>query len=116
MLLSLYDPYEDFFVADSFQAIPLRHLASELAIAYGYSDKADLDKALDDAFDVCLMMGIPISDHFKKVYLYENTGMSTDWLLSDLGSYLLLMNGNSRNLAVAKARLYVYTLSKKPAL
>jgi hypothetical protein len=100
MLLSLYDPYEDFFVADSFQAIPLRHLASELAIAYGYSDKADLDKALDD----------------KKVYLYENTGMSTDWLLSDLGSYLLLMNGNSRNLAVAKARLYVYTLSKKPAL
>ena len=109
MQLSRYDPYEDFFDAGSAQAAPLGYLASEVAVAYGYLDKAEMDKALDEAFEVCLLLDIPISAHFKKVYIFRDGGLVTDWLMSGLGSYLLLINGNSRNPAVARARLYVYS-------
>src|SRR5216684_5413284 len=107
MLLSLYDPYEDFFDSDKYHTVPLPCLASELATAYGFTDKADLEHALNEAFEVCLLTGIPIREHFKRVYLCENDCLVTDWLLSELGSYLLLINGNARNPAVAKARVYV---------
>jgi len=54
------------------------------------------------------MLHIPIKNHFRRVFLYSNTGLETDWLLSDLGAYLLLMNAGHRNYYTARAQLYPF--------
>jgi len=107
-MLSLYEPYEEFFDTRRLLFVPLKHLASELSEEYGYTEKEDLENALEQAFELCLALDIPIDIHFKKVYISKGNNLFTDWLLSDLGSYLLLINGSAGNPVVAQARLYVY--------
>lgn len=104
-MLSLYEPYEEFFEPNRIY-VPLIHLASELVDEYGYRETSDLEAALEQSFSVCIAMDININDHFKKVYVYRDNDIITDWLMSDLGSYLLLINGSTRNPVVAQARMY----------
>jgi len=111
-MLSIYDPYEDVFERPLYN-IPLRHMASELMKDFGFANTAELNDSLQRTFEVCLIMNIPITDHFKKVYLYANHDLTTDWLLSDLATYLLLMNGNNRNYNVARARMYIAAMKER---
>jgi hypothetical protein len=107
-MLIVYDPYDDFAGYNQQPQVPLTHLASELVEAYGYHGQ-ELNAAMEHAFNVCLALHIPIEFHFRRVYLAGNHQLATDWMLSDLGSYLLLMSGNSHNPNVARARLYACT-------
>lgn len=109
-MLSIYDPLEDLMAAARFREVPLRHLASELKKEFGYQSDEELQNAIHNAFEVCCLLDIPISLHFRNVYIYEGNELRTDWLLSDLGSYLLLINGDAHNLNVAKARLYLVSM------
>ncbi len=105
-MLSVYDQRNDILNSFDFSNVPLRHLASELMQEYGYEDNS-LKVAMEQAFEMCVIMDIPIRTHFKKVYLYENGELRSDWMLSDVGSYLLLMNGDVHTPNVAKARMYM---------
>lgn len=111
-MLSIYDPYEEVFEYIPFYQAPLRHLASELLPEFGIRSEEELEQNLEKAFEVCLAMHIPIKEHFKKVFLYTDGQLYTDWLLSDMGSYLLLINGNTRNYYVARAQMYIINREK----
>jgi hypothetical protein len=104
-MIIVYDPYDDFTDYFPPPQVQLTHLASELVDAYGYKEQ-ELNYAIEHAFNVCLALDIPIEFHFKRVYLDIDHQLTTDWMLSDLGSYLLLISGNSHNPNVARARMY----------
>jgi hypothetical protein len=105
-MLQVYDPYEDVLSGERTIDVPLLHLASELAAEFGYADEQELAGAIEDTFEVCCMMNVSITTHFRKVYIYQNGTLKTDWLLSDLATYMLLMNGHATNPKVAQARMY----------
>jgi DNA-damage-inducible protein D len=105
-MLSIYDHLDEIIEELHYSRIPLRHLASELLGEFGFDDEHMKD-ALDKAFELCMVMDIPITLHFRKVYVYEGEELKTDWMLSDLASYLVLVNGDIHNPNVAKARLYL---------
>ncbi len=108
-MLKKWEPLDDYLEAEALRAylrLPLRHLASELMDELGYHTESDFEQALTRTFEVCCTMHINISHHFRKVYVHGAGGVHPDWQLTDLGSYLLLVNGNSRNERVAHAQLY----------
>src|SRR5436853_7393617 len=107
-MLKIYDYLDELLEDDyrrSMNPIPLRHLASDVMDQLGYCNEGDLHNALMRAFEVCCSLHIPISENFKKVYRYKDNLVEIDWQISDLGCYLLLINGNSCNPNVAKAQL-----------
>lgn len=81
-------------------------LVSDLMEDLGYRNENDLHHALMRAFEICCTMHISIADNFKRIYRYNDNLVEVDWEVSDLGCYLLLINGNSCNPNVAKAQLY----------
>lgn len=108
-MLKKYDPLEDYLEEEMLRIMlraPLRHLASELMEEMGYHTEADLEQALVRAFSICCSLHINIPQHFRRVYIADESGLHTDWQLTELGSYLLLVNGNSHNERVAGAQLY----------
>lgn len=104
-MLRVFDHLDELTDTNFYRRVPLRHLASELVEEFGYKREEDLLLAMNEAFNLCMVMHIPINLHFRKVYLYEKGGLITDWMLSDFGSYLLLVNGNTSNPYVARARV-----------
>ena len=108
-MLKKWEPLEDYLEEESLRAfmrLPLRHLASELMEQMGYHTGHDFEEALTRTFEVCCTMHINIPQHFRRVYVQSDSGLQSDWQLTDLGSYLLMVNGNSRNERVAHAQLY----------
>ncbi len=106
-MLSIYDPYDEVFYESPFREVPLVHLVSEIASELQWENEADQEANLKKAFDVCYHMHIPINRHFRKIFIFDAIGLTTDWLISDFGSYLLLINGNTQNYRVAKAQVYI---------
>lgn len=80
-------------------------IASELMDDLGYSDNAEFQTALMRSFEVCTALKIPIKNNFKRFYKLQNQELVADWYLSDLGAYLITINGNTCNPNVAKAQL-----------
>lgn len=109
-MLNIYEPIDNNWQTSFLRHVPLRHMASELVEEFGYKDAEELQQAMDSAFEVCYLLHIPIDLHFRKVYVYSNNTLGTDWLLSDLGTYLLLINGDVHNPNVAKARIAMVSL------
>lgn len=108
-MIRKWEPLDDYLEEEllrSYLRMPLRHLASELMEEMGYHSEADLQHAMVRAFEVCCSMHINIPQHFRQVYVFDKEGIHTDWQLTDLASYLLLINGNSCNARVAEAQLY----------
>lgn len=90
--------------------IKLNIVASELMSGLGSENMLDLNTALLRSFEVCAALKIPVSRNFKKFYKLQNNVLVTDYYLSDLGAYLITINGNTCNPNVAKAQLQ-YILS-----
>ncbi len=88
-MLTVYDQYEDFSGGRDFRNVPLTHLASKLAGVYGYGTAQDVAHAIDSALSICMSMAIPVHRHFQRVYVYHDSCLESDWLLSDLAGYLL---------------------------
>ncbi len=104
-MLIVYDPYEEWTGSFDAEQVQLKHLAGELLQDIGIHDATELQQILERAFDVCCQVNLPIEQHFKKVFLFSDGQLITDWLLSDMASYLLLVNGDPRNYNVARAQL-----------
>lgn len=88
-MLTVYDQYEEFSGGRDMRNVPLVHLASSLAGLYGYQTMQDVAHAIDCALRLCADMAIPIQRHFQRVYVFHDNCLESDWLLSDLGGYLL---------------------------
>ena len=108
-MLKKYDPLADFLEyeeVNQWMRMPMRYVASCLLDELGYADEEELEVALNRTFDVCYHMHIPITHHFRRVYISKDAELKTDWQLSDLGLYLMLVNGNARNPHVARAQVF----------
>lgn len=83
------------------------HLASVLLEEGIFEHEEALTKALERAFEVCLSIQLPIRRHFRPLHIIGREGhLSDDWALSDLGWFLLLLNGQALNTHVARAQAY----------
>lgn len=87
----------------------LTHYASHL-LGKGVLDQDDLEAALRKAIIVVATAMPPVTHHFKKIYVFDGIAIKTDWLVSDLGLQMILMNADVSNPEVA--RLQVQLLSK----
>jgi hypothetical protein len=115
-MLQLYDHLDKLLESrQSSNATPpvYPHMISDVMNRLGYCDEKDLHDALMRAFEICCVLQIPITDNFKKVYRYHDHEVEVDWQVSDLGCYLLLINGNTCNPNVARAQLLAMIASRK---
>ncbi|MGV8878905.1 MAG: hypothetical protein ACOH2A_07735 [Sphingobacteriaceae bacterium] len=110
--IKIYDQFDELLADVELRRVsqlPLNHLASELMEHFGYQNDQDMRTALIRTFEICCALKIPINQHFKKIYRCQESALITDWQISDFASYLLLLNGNSRNPNVAEAQLQYFS-------
>ncbi|MBV8255900.1 MAG: hypothetical protein JO154_25115 [Chitinophaga sp.] len=107
-MLKLFDYLEDFVATERISHLhhpPLPYTASEILKELGYEELGMLQEPLDRAMHACAALNIPVDYNFKKVYCFKDGEMMTDWQLSELASYLFMINCNPLNPVVAKAQL-----------
>jgi hypothetical protein len=109
-MLKMYDYLDEVLatqrIRQTRQHQKLAYYASEIAERMGELSNEDFSNTLFRTFKVCAALDIPIDDNFKKIYRYDGQKMITDWQLSPLACYLLMVNGNPMNPSVAKVQLY----------
>lgn len=113
-MLKLYDPLDEVIVSSHFSylhSLPLRYYASEIMEQLGYDFPEQASEALSRAIHACAAMGIPVTENFRQIYRYDGERLSADWKLSSLASYLLIVNADPYNPAVARAQLYRFMRS-----
>jgi hypothetical protein len=104
-IIQWQDGSEERFFGESSVHTP--HLASVLLELGAYQDTQDLETAIQRAFQICLQLRIPITRNFQPIHVYDDRGeVESDWALSDLAFYLLLLNGNAQNPDVAHAQAW----------
>lgn len=87
--------------------------ARKFAQYLGYKDyKTFFSSAINRAQQVCLSLGINVSDHFKQELVPGADGKEmTDIRLSRFACYLAAMNGDPKKQEVAKAQAYFATFA-----
>ena len=85
---------------------PLHHLASDIMCTLQITDEEEILESVDRAIHACQMLHIPVSDHFRREFLYDELGIIEDWRLSSLACYLIIINSDPRHECVARAQLY----------
>jgi hypothetical protein len=107
--VSRYDGI-DFLVdwEDSLVAAHLTHYASRL-LDKGLHDPGELEQALHKAIIACRAAGLPVTDNFKTIFICSGgcDTVTTDWLVSDLGLQLILLNADVSNPLVARLQVQV---------
>ncbi len=83
----------------------LTHYASAL-LQRCFQDREDLLRSLHRAIIALRSAGVPASRHFRTVFLGGNE-LTEDWLISDLGLRLLLINANVLNPNVARLQVQI---------
>ncbi|MBV7532381.1 hypothetical protein [Chitinophaga sp. sic0106] len=107
-MLKLFDYLEDIAATERISQLrnpPLLYTASEIMKELGYEQLAMAQEPLDRAMHACAALNIPVNFNFQKVYCFKDGEMVTDWQLSELASYLFMINCNPLNPVVAKAQL-----------
>lgn len=63
--------------------------------------------AVDRAIQICNNCGLPTREHFKLIYIADDSAHTVrrDWRLSKFGFLLVMLNGTPDNPAVAHAQL-----------
>ena len=116
-MLKIYDYLDEVLATQQIRQTrhtkKLEYYASDIMTRMGSTSAEDFTDTLFRTFKVCTALDIPINDNFKKIHLYDGTKMITDWQLSALACYLLMLNGNPMNPSVAKIQLYAALHSKK---
>ena len=115
-MLKIYDFLDEVLATQKIRQMrhrqKLEYYASDILERMGDISAEDFADSLFRTFKICAALDIPINDNFKKTYRYDGEKMITDWQLSSLACYLLMLNGNPMNPSVAKAQLYVAVHSK----
>ena len=100
---SLIDEIEDRMIERE-----LTHYASGL-LEKGLHDEAELEFALQKAVTALSAAHLPATRHFKKVFICVGAELKRDWLVSDLGLRLIMMNADVSNPVVARLQIEVLT-------
>ena len=105
-MLKLYDYLEEHNNRQWYYDNRLDYFASEIMKMLEIEDETDITFSLSRALQVCRTLNIPVSRNFKKVYRFNGVNLVTDWKISPLASYLIIINCNPENEQVAKAQLF----------
>lgn len=109
-MLKLYDYLETMMEEHNsrqwYYETKLNYFASEIIDMLEVDDASEIALSLSRAFQACDTLNIPFSKNFKRVYRYNDEGISSDWKISSLACYLLIINSNPNNESVAKAQIY----------
>ncbi|ATL47461.1 hypothetical protein COR50_09895 [Chitinophaga caeni] len=90
-----------------FDKEPLEYYASDIIRLLGYGDVNAIKQAMFRAMEACVALHYPVNLHFKKTYCWKDGEMLTDWQMSMLGCYFLVINCDPSNPNVAKAQLLI---------
>ncbi|RFS22778.1 damage-inducible protein D [Chitinophaga silvatica] len=108
-MLKLFDYLEEVIATERISQLNtprLLYTASEIMEELGYSNQSGMEQEpLDRAMHACASLNIPVDYNFKKVYYFKDGELKTDWQLSELATYLFMINCNPLNPFVAKAQL-----------
>jgi hypothetical protein len=69
----------------------------------------DLDIAIERAFKACISLNISIKNNFKSVFRTCDDHLVTDWKLTPLACYLIVINADPANQRVAKMQVHFAT-------
>lgn len=109
-MLKIYDYLDEVLATQRIKQVRHRqqmlYYASDIMERMGDVSADDFAETLLRTMKICSALEIPIPDNFKKVYRFDGENLITDWQLSSLACYLLLLNGNPSNPSVAKVQLY----------
>lgn len=97
-------------IRDIFISRRLIHYAGSLKERCLLND-TELESAVQKALTVCVTAGINPEEHFRHIFVYSGEVLGKDWLVSDLGLQLIMLNADIGNPIVA--RLQVELLSKR---
>ena len=87
-------------------AVKLPYFVSEIMQSLAIDDNEEIDAILIRAFNTYNILQLPIKLNFKKVFRCDGKMLFSDWKISKLASYLIIINCNPNNVLVAKAQLY----------
>ena len=96
---------ELFEIEDRMACCALTHYASEL-LEKCFHDQHELELSLQKAVIALKSANEPVSHHFRTVYL-SGDELTQDWMISNVGLRLLLINADVSNPLVAKLLLNI---------
>ncbi len=108
----LYKAYFDEDSADrndleeALSVLNLHHYAS-LLLRMGFGDEVYLQQALQKAITACKAANLPANRHFKLVFICSGNNIREDWLVSDLGLQLILLNADVSNPKAARWQIQI---------
>jgi hypothetical protein len=73
----------------------------------GFNSLGEIASAVERAMMICSRNGLAIREHFRPVYLSDNSTHTIfkDWKMSKLAYTLVIINGDTANCAVARLQL-----------
>ena len=83
----------------------MRHYASEVIELVEIGKEEELQGAMLRAREACRVMGIPLENHFKKVYRDAEHEVVCDYKLSPLAFGLVCINANPTNRNIAQIQV-----------
>ena len=108
----LYKAYFDEDSADrndleeALSVLNLHHYAS-LLLRMGFGDEVYLQQALQKAITACKAANLPANRHLKLVFICSGNNIREDWLVSDLGLQLILLNADVSNPKAARWQIQI---------
>lgn len=84
----------------------LIHYASNL-LGRGFRNEEELLDAIFKAFTEIRVARLPLHHHFKKVFICCEGDIRYDWLVSDLGMRLIILNADASNPILARLKVEV---------
>ena len=85
----------------------LTHYGSQL-LANCFHDRTELEQSLNKALMALKAANEPVSHHFRTIFLCGDE-LTSDWMISDVGMRLLLINADASNPLVAHLLLKIVT-------
>jgi hypothetical protein len=109
-MLRQYETPDNTLILIEEQEIPAKYIcyASELTDRLKISEE-DFDDAIERAFSACVSLDIPIRNNFRQVYRSFEDYLVTDWKLTSLACYLIIINADPANANVARIQLIFAT-------
>jgi DNA-damage-inducible protein D len=91
----------------------LDHFASEVMEMLSIRDEEEIAASIARAIRACDALHIPPAINFKKIYRSDGERMMTDWKISPLACYLVIVNCDPRHECVARAQLF-FAVNRDP--
>lgn len=66
-----------------------------LCVQLGFGNEEELSDGLEKTFKLCRQLSISIDEHFERVFFSRGPDIYSDWKISRLGLYLLIINAGA---------------------